>query len=100
MPRRTTFTVDAESVQGIAGAEVTFTALKVRELREYRETTMTDAELLALKVASWSGFVDDAGKALPSPEDDPDVLCELYIHEQAALLRLLFQGPFGADVKN
>jgi len=100
MPRRRTFTVDASDVQGIEGAEVTFRALKVRTLREYRETAMTDRELLQQQIDSWSGFIDDAGKPLPSPADDPDVLDELYIHEQAAILRLLFQGPDGASAKN
>jgi len=71
--RRTTFTIDASSVQGNEGAEVTFRALKVRE---------------------------DSGKPLPSPADDPDVLGELYVHEQLALARLLFSGPDGDSVKN
>ena len=71
MPRRKTFTVDAESVQGNEGAEVTFRALKVRELREYRETAMTDTELLQGHITAWSGIVDDNGKDLPSPADDP-----------------------------
>jgi hypothetical protein len=100
MPRRSQFTVDAESVQGNAGATATFKSLKVREVREYRETEMTDADLLQQHVLSWSGFVDDQGKALPSPADEPGILGELYVHEQLALSRLLFQGPDGPDAKN
>ena len=98
--RGSQFTVDAESVQGNAGAEVTFRALKVREVNEYRTTPMTDADLLQAHVVSWSGFVDDAGKELPNPSDDPDALGELYVHEQLALSRLLFSGPDGASAKN
>jgi len=98
--RRSTFTVDASSVQGNEGAEVTFRALKVREVREYRETAMTDADLLREHVTAWTGIVDDSGKPLPSPADDPDVLGELYVHEQLALARLLFSGPDGDSVKN
>ena len=97
--RQNSFTVDAKSVQGIDGAEVTFRALKVREVREYRTTGMTDSELLAAHVLEWSGFVDD-GHDLPSPTDEPDILGELYVHEQLELARLLFQGPDGDAAKN
>ena len=98
--RGSQFTVDAESVQGNEGATVTFRALKVREVNEYRTTEMTDADLLRSHVLSWSGFVDDEGRELPSPADEPDVLGELYVHEQLALSRLLFQGPLGDSAKN
>lgn len=98
--RRNQFTVDAESVQGNAGAEVAFKALKVREVREYRETAMTDAELLATHVASWTGIVDDEGHELPSPADEPGILGELYIHEMQEMTRLLLQGPMGESAKN
>jgi hypothetical protein len=98
--RRNQFTVDAESVQGIAGAEVTFRCLKVRDVREYQGTGMTDADLIKRHVLSWSGIVDDEGHELPSPSDEPDVLGELYVHEQLALARLLFQGPDGEAAKN
>jgi hypothetical protein len=100
MPRRSTFTVDASEVQGIEGAEVVFRALKVREFKEYRSTEMTDDDLLAQHLVSWSGFVDDNDKPLPSPADDPGVLGELYLHERSELARLLFQGPDGASAKN
>lgn len=98
--RKNQFTVDAESVQGNAGAEVTFRALKVREVTEYRTTSMTDAELLAAHVVAWSGMVDDDGNDLPSPADEPGILGELYVHEQQRLAQLLFQGPDGDSAKN
>ena len=98
--RRNQFTVNAESVQGNAEAEVTFKALKVREVREYQETDQTDIELLAEHVVSWSGFIDDGDKVLPSPADDPEVWDELYLHERQRLIRLLFQGPDGESAKN
>jgi hypothetical protein len=98
--RRNQFTVDAESVQGNEGATVTFRALKVRTIREYRETEMTDADLLEAHIISWSGIVDDDGKDLPRPVDGKAVLGELYVHEQVALARLLFQGPDGPEAKN
>jgi len=98
--RRNQFVVSAESVQGEAKAEVTFKALKVREVGEYRSTGMTDRDLLREHVLSWKGIVDDAGHALPSPADEPEILGELYIHEQQELARLLFQGPDGENAKN
>ena len=98
--RRGTFKVDATEVQGNEGAEVTFRALKVREMREYRDSPMTDRELLEAHVMDWAGIVDDDGKPLPSPSEDPMVLGELYLHEQQALARLLFQGPDGISAKN
>jgi hypothetical protein len=101
MPRRSTFTVDASGVQGNPGATVTFKALTIREHREWRESSeSTDYDLLSSHVVSWSGFVDDDGNEMPSPEHEPDILAELYYHEQAALLRLFFEGPDGASAKN
>jgi hypothetical protein len=100
MPRRNSFTVDAEEVQGEQGAEITFRSLEVGTWAEYRETTMTDRELLQRQVISWSGIVDATGKPFPSPDDDPSVLDRLYLHEQAAIARLLFQGPDGTSAKN
>ena len=97
---RNQFVVSAESVQGNAGAEVTFKALKMREVREYRTLGISDGEVLKEHLMSWSGFVDDNDKALPSPADDPEVLGELYLHEQQALARLLFQGPDEENAKN
>jgi len=101
MTRRTTFTVDAESVQGNPGTTVTFRAIKVREFREYTtEADVTDRVMLERHLAAWTGIVDDGGNELPSPADDPSVLGELYIHEQQALMRLLWAGPEGASAKN
>ena len=48
--RRSQFTVDAETIQGNEGATVTFKALRVREMREYRATEMTDRDLLEAHV--------------------------------------------------
>lgn len=98
--RRNQFTCSAESIQGNADATVTFRALKVREVREYRETSMTDSDLLREHVLSWVGIQDDNGADLPSPADDPDALGELYIHEQQALAAMLFMGPDGPQAKN
>jgi len=99
--RRSTFTVKAESIQGNPGAEVTFRALTIREHREWRESEQsTDFDLLSSHIVSWRGFVDDDGNEMPSPEDEPGILADLYYHEQAELLRLFFQGPDGASAKN
>ena len=98
--RRNQFVVSAESVQGNAGAEVTFRALLVEEVREYKTTGMTDSNLLEKHLISWAGFVDDNDKALPSPADEPGTLGKLYLHEQQALARLLFQGPDYISAKN
>ena len=98
--RRNQFTVSAESVQGNAGATIVFRSLKVREIREYRESDMTDADLLEKHVLSWTGIVDDAGAELPIPPDEPGILGELYVHEQTVIARLLFQGPDGPEAKN
>ena len=100
MARRGQFTVDAESVQGIAGATVAFRCLKVGTVNAYRTTEMTDADLLEKHVVAWSGIVDDDDKDMASPADDPAVLGELYVHEQLAMVRLLFQGPDGDSAKN
>ena len=94
--RRNQFTVDAESVQGIEGATVTFRCLKVREVQEWRDDPAQDDEtLLRDHLVAWEGFVDEDGEPLP----DADV-GELYLHEQRALILLLFQGPDGPNAKN
>lgn len=98
--RRSEFTVDAESAQGNPGAEVTFRALKVGQVREYRETTMTDLALLKAHVLGWAGMVDDDEKPLPSPADQPDILDELYLHEVVEFVKLLFKGPDETTAKN
>jgi len=99
--RRNQFVVDAESVQGIAGAEVVFSCMRVREWREWRDDAeTTDSDLLTDHLVSWSGFVDDAGAELPQPKDEPGIVGELYIHEQRALVLLLLAGPDGESAKN
>lgn len=98
MTRRSTFTVDAESVQRNPGATVTFRAITVGEYREYRTNPdVTDRDLVREHVVSWSGIVDDNDHPLPNPADEPDVLDQLYMHEQGQLAILLVQGPDGAN---
>ena len=100
MSRRSTFEADAESVQGNAGATVTFRAITIGQAREYRETSMTDDDLLRAHVLDWSGIVDDDDHALPSPKDEPGVLDALYIFERTAIARLLFTGAPVIPAKN
>ena len=101
MPRRSTFTVNASSVQGNVGAEVTFSALTVGEWKAYgADPEINDHTLIRDHVVSWVGFVDSNDNPLPSPADEPDVLDALFLHEQRALSRLLFQGPDGESAKN
>jgi len=87
-------------VQGNAGATVTFRALTVGEWREYRTTDLTDVDLVRAHLLGWAGIVDDDGNELPDPVDEPEVLDALYLHEQQALARLLWQGPLGDSAKN
>jgi hypothetical protein len=101
MPRRSTFTVDASEVQGNEGATATFSSLTVREWKDYRSVDdVNDITLVQSHLVSWTGFVDDEGNELPSPADEPEILDLLYMHEQRALARLLWQGPDGANAKN
>ena len=94
MPRRSTFTVDAESVQGNAGATVTFRRLTMGKRDQYiNEPGYGDAEFLSEHIVDWSGIVDDDGHELPSPRDEPGLVTELYIEEARELVRLLFEGP-------
>lgn len=98
--RRSTFVADAESVQGNAGATVTFRAVTVGEFAEYRETSMTDREMIAAHVVGWKGIEDDDGHQMPSPADEPDIVGKLYLNELQALARLLFAGPPPIPPKN
>jgi len=100
MGRRNQFTVDAESVQGNPGAEVTFKALLAGTVREYRETPMTDYELVKQHLVGWKGMVDDNDKPLPNPVDEPEILDRLYQHEVTELARLLYRGPDETSAKN
>jgi len=94
--RRNQFVCDAESVQGEAGATVTFRCLRVREMREWREDVQqNDETLLRDHLVAWEGIVDDQGEPLPI-----DGAGELYMHEQRALVTLLLQGPDGPEAKN
>ena len=101
MPRRSTFVADAESVQGVSGATVTFRCITVGEVDEFRsDASFTDRVLLERHIVSWSGIVDDDDHEMPDPADEPDILKKLYVHEQQALARLLWAGPEGESAKN
>jgi len=100
MSRRSTFEANAESVQGNAGATVTFRAVTVDEFKEYRETSMTDREMIASHVVAWKGIVDDNDQALPSPADEPGIVGALYLFELRALAQLLFTGAPPIPVPN
>lgn len=98
MPRRTTFQVDAATVQGNAGATVTFRCLLVGEYWEYRNTDGTsDTDMLKAHLVSWAGIVDDEGHELPGT---PEMVDRLYMHEQRALMALFWAGPEGPSSKN
>jgi hypothetical protein len=100
MARVSTFTVDASSVQGNEGAKVTFRGLKVGEWREYLDSEdVTDPDLLRAHIVKWD-LVDDNDHKLPDPADEPEIVNELYMHEQRQLVRLLMQGPDGESAKN
>ena len=100
MSRRNTFTVNAQSVQGNVGATVTFLMLTVGEWKAYGvDPEVNDHTLIRAHIVDWSGIVDDQDRPLPNPADEPDVLDELYMPEQRALSRLLFQGPDGANAE-
>lgn len=98
--RKSTFTVNAEAVQGNPDATVTFRRITVAEVEDARAGVLRDTDLLREHLVSWEGFEDDDGNPLPQPSDDPDVLGLLYVQEQTALVRLLFIGPDEADPKN
>lgn len=100
MTRQTSFVVDAESVQGMPGTTITFRCLLVSTVDEYRSTDMTDAELLERQILSWEGIIDDRGKEMPSPVDEPGILKKLYTHEMRKMAALLFAGPDGDSAKN
>lgn len=99
--RRNQFTVNAESVQGNAGATVTFRCVRVREMNAWRDDPeQNDSTMLQTHVVDWGGFEDDDGTALPSPAAYPEVLGELLLHEQRALVEMLLRGPDGPQAKN
>lgn len=92
-----TFTVDASEVLG-EGAHVTFKAIKRGVWRDYlSRATFGDDALVTEHLVSWENVKDDEGNALPDPQDQPDVLDALYMHEIGGLARLLAQGPNGAS---
>jgi hypothetical protein len=101
MARRNQFTVDAESVQGNAGATVTFRRITVGQRKRYLEDKdYNDPEIVGDHIADWSGIEDDEGHEIPSPKDEPGVVATLYVGELRELVILLFAGPGGDQVKN
>ena len=96
--RRSTFTVDAKSVQGNESATVTFRTITVGAYHRYRnDPDISDRDLVRDHVVKWDGIVDDDDRPLPNPADEPEVLDALYLHEQGALAILLVQGPDGEN---
>ena len=107
MPRlKTTFTVDASSIQDEKGATITFRSMRRKTWRAWlREsgddgTSLSNDDIVKMHVVKWKGILDDSGKELPSPSEAVDVLDELYMHEIAEMCRLLAAGPDGDKVKN
>ena len=89
---------DASEVQG-EDAFVITTAVKVKEIREIRKQA-ADPEhddfeggikLLAKHIVKWN-WVDDEGKPLPCPKDDPEVIDDLTNEESEYLVGLLMSG--------
>jgi len=86
---------DASEVQG-EGAWVTTSEVKVKEIRVIRKQSadpeFDDFEggiaLLARHIVAWN-WVDDEGKPLPSPKNDPKVMDELTNAESEFLVDLL-----------
>ena len=101
MPRRDTFKVNAQDVQGEPDAEVTFRCITVGERRAYlADADRDDTDMLKAHLVSWVGILDSEGNPLPNPSDKPQVIDALYMHEMRVLARLMWQGPDGADAKN
>jgi hypothetical protein len=93
--RRSVVTHKSDEVQG-EGSFVVTTAVKVKEIREIRkhaaDPDFDDFEggigLLAAHIVKWN-WVDDEGKPLPSPNEDPKVIDELTNEESEYLVGLL-----------
>lgn len=96
--RRSVVTHKSDEVQG-EGSFVVTTAVKVKEIRQIRkhakDTDFDEFEggiaLLAKHVIKWN-WVDDEGKPLPCPKDDPKVIDELTNEESEFLVGLLMGG--------
>ena len=96
MPKRTSVvTHKSDDVQG-EGSFVVTTAVKVKEIRRIRkhaaDPNFDDFEggikLLADHIVKWN-WVDDEGKPLSCPKDDPTVIDELTNEESEFLVGLL-----------
>jgi len=86
---------NSAEVQG-EGSFVVTTAVKVKEIRQIRKNAadpdFDDFEggvaLLANHIIEWN-WVDDEGKPLPCPKEDPQVVDELTNEESEFLVNLL-----------
>lgn len=110
MPKRKTVRrIDASEVQG-EGAYVVVSGVKVREIRKIRQDVASGKgseealdefdlglDLVRSHVLEWN-FVDDLGKPLPSPKEDPSVMEELTEEEATFLTNMLIGGD--EEVKN
>jgi hypothetical protein len=93
MARRNQFVVNAESVQGNAGAEITFKLITLGTRDQYfRDPDYGDIDLLNDHILDWRGIVDDDGNEIPSPKDEPGVQASLYMSEVSEIIALLFDG--------
>jgi len=99
MPKRQSVkTHKSDEVQG-EGSFVVTTEVKIREIRQIRKQAadpeFDDFEggigLLAEHIVRWN-WVDDEGKPLPCPKDDPKVIDELTNEESEFLVGLLMGG--------
>ena len=96
MPKRQSVkTHKSDEVQG-EGSFVVTTEVKVKEIREIRKAAKDKdyddfeggIKLLAEHVVKWN-WVDDEGKDLPCPKEDPTVIDELTNQESEFLVGLL-----------
>lgn len=96
MPKRQSVkTHDSDEVQG-DGSKVVLSSVKVREIRALRklgdDPNFDEFEggvaLLSKHIVKWN-WVDDEGKPLPQPKEDPDVIDELTNEESEFLVGLL-----------
>lgn len=93
--RRSVVSHKSDEVQG-EGSFVVTTAVKVREIRQIRKHAADEdfddfeggISLLAKHIVKWN-WVDDEGKLLPCPKEDPEVINELTNEESEYLVGLL-----------
>jgi hypothetical protein len=97
--RRNQFKVDAESVQGNAGAWVECKAIPLGEYQTWiADSGKGNLELLQEYLIDWGGLEDSDGHEMPSYKAEPDAIKLLYLHEINAIAALVIRGPI--DSKN